>query len=85
MVGGTVVGVTFRESEGSVLLHVQGTGCERNDTTHVRCKRHRTMAGRWVQPNVGDSVWWQSGKVYWTPAGSRMRDVPLEKIHGRKA
>jgi hypothetical protein len=31
-------------------------------------------------PSVGDDVWWQSGKVYWTPADRRFVDFPLKKV-----
>lgn len=31
-----------------------------------------------VEP--GDSVWWQSGKVMWTPKDRSVIDVPLEKV-----
>ena len=31
-------------------------------------------------PAVGDDVWWQAGKVYWTPANRLFRDRPLRKI-----
>jgi hypothetical protein len=30
-------------------------------------------------PAVGDDVWWQAGKVYWTPANRRFVDKPLIK------
>jgi hypothetical protein len=31
-------------------------------------------------PSVGDDVWWQCGKVYWTPEDERFHDRPLRKI-----
>lgn len=31
-------------------------------------------------PAVGDDVWWQSDKVYWTPTDRRFVDKPLCKI-----
>lgn len=30
--------------------------------------------------DVGDSLWWQSGKCYWTPRDRSRQDVPLPKI-----
>lgn len=32
------------------------------------------------QPQVGDSLWWQGGKCYWTPADRSRVDVALRKI-----
>lgn len=81
MVGGVVIGVSLRLEENAVLLNVQGAGCERNDTTHVRCKRHRTIAGRWIEPSVGDYVWWQGRVVYWSTASGGLNDVPLERLY----
>ena len=33
-------------------------------------------------PEVGDSLWWQSGACYWTPADRSRVDVKLKKIGG---
>lgn len=29
---------------------------------------------------VGDSLWWQAGKCYWTPRSRARRDVAIPKI-----
>ena len=28
----------------------------------------------------GDSVWWQSGQIFWTPRDGSREDVPMKKI-----
>jgi len=72
MVGGTVIGVS--QKEGDALLNVAET--DQNwfadniigDTCAVRCSAERIDNGRRVRIMPGDKVWWQCGKVYWTPA-----------------
>jgi hypothetical protein len=32
------------------------------------------------RPEPGDSLWWQGGTCYWTPADRSRADVPLKKI-----
>lgn len=78
MVGGTVIGLAHRR-DGTTLVHVadcphypkhgskhtkkgRGLVCPRPDTCSVRCRgKSRT------EMEIGDQVWWQCGKVYWTP------------------
>lgn len=31
-------------------------------------------------PEVGDSVWWQGRKAYWTPVNRRFLDRPLDRF-----
>ena len=69
MVGGKVIGIA--RGEKNTLLHVQGTGGEKRDVVSVRCIEHPVM-----KIEIGDSVWWQAGKVMWT---SRRRRVPAEE------
>lgn len=80
MVGGTVIGVA-RGAEGVSLLNVKDSHYA--DTCAVRCKDDGKINGK---INVGDSVWWQCGKVYWTPKGATGKrchvdyDVEMEKV-----
>lgn len=76
MVGGKVIGVV--RGPENTLLHVEDKG----DRLSVRCVERDDEKVR-----LGDSVWWQAGKVYWTPSRFRRtaeadqwRDVPLAKV-----
>lgn len=90
MVGGVVIGVVARGDEA--LLTVADAR-HANDECAVRCGLRRADDGRPVSVQPGDQVWWQCGKVYWTPTGSLCRytdaddaftgkvaDIPLPKI-----
>jgi hypothetical protein len=80
MVGGRVIG-TARKGDGTTLLHVQDTN-QGGDTCAVR------VGGvRHVEVRPGDEVWWQCGKVMWTPAATRHGkrqgvdfDIVLQKV-----
>lgn len=80
MVGGKVVGLTYR-ADGTTRIVVVGTGHDRNRETTQMVRGHPTVA-------VGDSVWWQCGHLYWTPKGVKARgsgcgqawDIPLERV-----
>jgi hypothetical protein len=77
MVGGTVIGVSRR---GDVtLLNVKDNTY--TDECAVRCVERRDDTGEDVRVMPGDQVWWQCGKVYWTPKRGkppvcRYRDHP---------
>lgn len=80
VVGGHVVGIV--RGEKNTLLHVEDKrhpDGRHSDYCSVRCVE---PAG--IQVRMGDSVWWQAGKVYWTPRRQRglenVRDYPLEKV-----
>lgn len=74
MVGGKVIGISRKD--GEALLTVEDVITERTaDNCAVRCIERQ--AG---EIGIGDSVWWQSGKVYWTPKSRTETDVPLEKV-----
>jgi hypothetical protein len=77
MVGGKVIGASLRN--GKYLLNVQDTGKGYSGTCAVRCEAKRMDNGQPVAVMIGDSVWWQSGKVYWSP-GNSCQDIPLKKI-----
>ena len=73
MIGGKVIGIARRK--GETLLHVQ----DGKDTCSVWCVEPGSkMRMHYGQIELGDSVWWQCGKVYWTSA--HYSDVPLLKI-----
>jgi len=65
MVGGKVVGIARRE--GSTLLHVQDTRSTSQCSVRVveKCRSNDQE----VHVQLGDSVWWQSDLVMWTPKG----------------
>lgn len=56
MVGGKVIGISVQGDEALVTCE------DKYNVTSVRCK-----GGRVREIRLGDSVWWQCGKVYWTP------------------
>jgi hypothetical protein len=80
MIGGVII---YTQSMGNVSLlqcaevlydecgNRTSIGC---NELCVRVKNEADM------PNVGDLIWWQSGKVYWTPEDKRFEDKALEKI-----
>ena len=71
MVGGSVIGIA-RGSE-TTLLHVQDSrqGGKVKDECSVRCIERRISDGVPIRIDLGDSVWWQSGRVMWTPKENR--------------
>ena len=78
MVGGIIIGITRAEGR-STRLNVQGQGCEFNDTRQVIVNENQHVL------NLGDAIWWQCGKAYWSPkfngdfeTGSR--DIPIEMV-----
>jgi hypothetical protein len=91
MVGGTVVGLSRKN--GETLLNVEDTR-RPGDVCAVRCEERRTDTNEPIQVMPGDQVWWQCGKVYWTPkrgkapvcryrdhdAVTEGDDIPLRKI-----
>lgn len=77
MVGGTVIG--FARGRGSTLLHIEYRG----DRGAVRVVEQRLSSGEPVEIQLGDSVWRQGGKLYWTPVGiARYGEEPR---HGKCA
>jgi len=76
MVGGTVIGASLKN--GEYLLNVKDNKYEQ--TCAVRCEAKRADNGHQVAVMIGDQVWWQCGKVYWSPSGVAQRDIPLKKI-----
>ena len=75
MVGGVVIGVTRRGDKTHVHVadcphypkHGRGDECPRPDTCCVYTDERRISDGAPVAIQVGDSIWWQSGRCYWTP------------------
>lgn len=63
MVGGTVVGISRKG--GETLLNVKDRTY--GDECAVRCVERRVDDGRHVHISLGDQVWWQCGRVMWTP------------------
>lgn len=63
MVGGKVVGVT-RLKDGTTRITVEGIGHDRHLEKIRYVKGHPE-----IKP--GDSIWWQSRRVMWTPKGNK--------------
>lgn len=73
MVGGTVLGITrYKEQPGKYRIYIGGT---REEKGQVDVKFIYVPAN-WKSPfprsirkfiALGDSVWWQSGLLLWTP------------------
>jgi hypothetical protein len=68
MVGGKVAGIVLR-CDGTILLNVEGSGCEKNDTRTVVVRGEEDIS-------IGDSVWWQGSRLYWT-SERHGQDIPL--------
>lgn len=102
MVGGVVIGVTRVVGKPTHVhvaecphypKHKRGE-CPRPDTCCVYCEEvgvdQRVKDWQiWIQIEVGDSIWWQSGHCYWTPEENRGKpnnrcgvdfDIKLPKI-----
>lgn len=78
MVGGKVIGVIVR-GDKSLLNILDG-----RDECAVRCGLNRIDNGKIIRIHPGDGVWWQAGKVYWTPVGSLCRyDDDDEELTGK--
>lgn len=71
MVGGIVIGLS--RGPESTLVNVKDAKSENSsgDECAVRCIEKRLSDGSPVQIQVGDSIWWQSGKCMWTPKANR--------------
>lgn len=70
MVGGIVIEVAEVKDRPEVLYVDCRDTTYRKDTCAVYVERNATSE----QIQIGDSVWWQCGKVYWTP----QRNIGLE-------
>jgi hypothetical protein len=70
MIGGKVIDVARRIDRTALWCLDHRTG----DECHVYISPTDDV------PALGDDVWWQAGKVYWTPADRRFTDRPLTKV-----
>jgi hypothetical protein len=66
-VGGIVIGIKQKADRLCVLVDDKGV------QTGVDVGGHPAI-------QLGDTIWWQGGKVYWTPEGSDREDAPLPKL-----
>ena len=85
MVGGVIESINFGKNIS--IATVRGTGCEQKDTCKVKIK---TVF--WIfQITKGDEIWWQAGKIYWTPKnpqvitafkklGKKIEDIVFHKV-----
>ena len=71
MVGGKVINIV--KLSGGVWVQCQDTTYTQ-DTCAIRVKDSREM-------KVGDSLWWQGNRAYWTPKPDDGReDIDLERV-----
>lgn len=95
MVGGIVIGLSRTKDRTHVRVaecphgrkHDPATECPYPDTLSVYTDEVRLDNQEKVTINLGDSLWWQSGKCYWTPRAIKTRiksgkdyDIPMVKI-----
>lgn len=100
MVGGVVIGITrsdagthvnvaecphYPKHRSCTAFGKGGDECPNPDTCCVYVDESGFKEDdRVIQ--LGDSLWWQSGKCYWTPKGNRGKlchvdfDIPLPKV-----
>lgn len=79
MVGGVVIGLTRQPDRTHVNVadcphypkHGRGDECPRPDTCCVYTDEKRIDNGEAVRIAIGDSLWWQGGRCYWTPKANR--------------
>lgn len=96
MVGGVVIEISREAGRTHVKVadcphypkHGRGDECPRPDTCSVYTDEVRVHGGQSVSIEIGDWLWWQAGRCYWTPRGNRVTggrggvdyDVALSKI-----
>ena len=68
MVGGEVIGITRKRGEPT-LLNVADMD-RPDETLGIKVREWRKANGIKVQIGIGDTVWWQSDLVMWTPQGA---------------
>ena len=76
MIGGRIIGLA-RRPDGLATLNVQDQRYP-GDTTVIRVREQRRDDGRPVSLSLGDTVWWQSRDVMWTP-GDAPRPLPADR------
>lgn len=74
MIGGYVIGIESDLSDDSIIVFVIR---EKGVFGHCRVKTTRGINSSKVK--VGDTVWWQAGKILWTPK-SPVIDIELPKV-----
>lgn len=75
MIGGTVESVT-QDGSGRVRIVVTEKPYGRDQYCAIRVE----VSGSALLVRPGDSLWWQGGLAFWTPADRSRRDVALRKI-----
>jgi len=86
MVGGIVIEASESKLRPELIfIDCRGTGGERSSTCGIYVEKNAAS----LQIEVGDSVWWQGRKAYWTPrlSGNEprgpkdvARDIPIPRI-----
>lgn len=72
MVGGIIDSVFH--SENSTSVTVIGTGCEAKDCKGIE------LVPTDLPLDIGDQIWWQDRKAFWTPKDGSREDVAIERI-----
>lgn len=80
MVGGKVIEVCDIPGRSELWVNCADfpSGRRRPDTCSVLMERSADSE----QIQIGDSVWWQCGKCYWTPQDKSRVDVAIRKVGG---
>lgn len=81
MVGGKVIEVADIKSRPNVIwvnCADMPRGRRKPDTCSVLVERSPDAD----KIEIGDSIWWQGGRIYWTPQDKSRVEVVLRKIGG---
>jgi hypothetical protein len=69
MVGGIVAGIARGEQD--TLLNIEDKVYSVPDVCAVRVIERRIDNSQSIEIGIGDSIWWQSGRCYWTPKATK--------------
>jgi len=80
MVGGKVIEVCDIPGRDELWVNCADfrQGRKHPDTCSVLVERNADSE----QIQIGDKLWWQGGKCYWTPQDESRVEVPIRKIGG---
>ena len=73
-VGGTVIEVVEQIAPEDGRKRVRLWCVDRDDEVAVWTRPAEDL------PAVGDRIWWQGGRIFWTPVDKRFVDRPIPKL-----
>jgi len=86
VIGGIVIEASESKSRPELIfVDCRGTGCERSSTCGIYVEKNAAS----LQIEIGDQIWWQGRRAYWTPrlpgnatrgAKDVGRDIPIPRI-----